>query len=336
MGRPGQMQPGDVIKFGMPRKDLHVVLDGVDIKAGLALGSWMAFKRDGSGAMVMGDLVLTEDEVEPVMMKLQEGGIHESAIHNHLLGESPHVMYMHIASHGDPVQMAKAIHDALALTKTPGPDAAPGLPAAELGFDQKQVEQILGHAGKVNGGVLQIAVPRAETITDSGMTVPPSMGVATALNFQPTGGGKAAITGDFVLLGSEVNPVIKALRQNGIAVTALHSHMLMEEPRLFFMHFWANDDALKLAKGLRAALENTNSAKGILNRNRQGRSQRACRLLDSLDISCAWERSVSAGRLPWRATCSRISSTTEAGSEKKITWRGSRWRNSLPRSGSAR
>jgi UDP-N-acetylmuramyl pentapeptide synthase len=171
-------------------------------------------------------------------------------------------MYMHIASHGDAVQMAKAIHDAVALTKTPGPDAAPvAQPAVELGFDQKQVEQILGHAGKVSGGVLQIAVPRTETITDSGMTVPPSMGVAIALNFQPTGGGKAAITGDFVLLGTEVNPVMKTLRQNGIAVTALHSHMLMEEPRLFFMHFWANDDAVKLAKGLRQALDDTNSAK---------------------------------------------------------------------------
>jgi hypothetical protein len=212
--------------------------------------------------MVMGDLVLTEDEVEPVMMKLQEGGIHESALHNHLIGESPHVMYMHISSHGDPVQMAKAIHDAVTLTKTPAPDAAPtSQTAVDLGFDQKQVEQVIGHAGKVNGGVLQFAVPRAETITDSGMTVPPSMGVAIALNFQPTGDGKAAITGDFVLLGTEVNPVIKALRQNGIEVTALHSHMLMEEPRLFFMHFWANDDAVKLAKGLRAALDNTNSTK---------------------------------------------------------------------------
>src|SRR5713226_3762426 len=160
MGRPGQMQPGDVIKFGMPRKDLHVVLESVDIKPGLALGSWAAFKRDGGGAMVMGDLVLTEDEVEPVMMKLQEGGIHESAVHNHLIGESPQVMYMHIASHGDAIQMAKAIHDALALTKTPGPDAASAAqPAADLGFDQKQVEQILGHSGKINGGVLQIGVP---------------------------------------------------------------------------------------------------------------------------------------------------------------------------------
>jgi len=262
MGRPGQAQPGDVIRFGMPRKDLHVVLNDVEIKAGLALGSWAAFKRHGSEAMVMGDLVLTEDEVEPVMMKLQEGGIQESALHNHLLGESPHVMYMHIASHGDPVQIAKAIREALALTKTPAPDATPAAQTpAELGFDQKQIEQIIGHAGKINGGILQIGVPRAETITDSGMAVPPSMGVATALNFQPTGGGKAAITGDFVLLGGEVNPVIKALRQNGVAVTAIHSHMLIEEPRLFFMHFWANDDAVKLAKGLRAALDQTNSAK---------------------------------------------------------------------------
>jgi hypothetical protein len=261
MGRPGQMQPGDVIKFGMPRKDLHVVLDGVQIKPGLALGSWAAFKKVEDGAMVMGDLVLTEDELEPVMMKLQEEGIHESAVHNHLMGESPRILYMHIASHGDAVEMAKAIHDALALTKTPAPDNATPPASQDLGFDQKQVEAALGRSGKVNGGVLQFAVARAEAITDAGMPVPPSMGVATALNFQPTGNGKAAITGDFVLLGSEVNPVIKALRGNGIAVTALHSHMLMENPRLFFMHFWANDDAVKLAKGLRAAVDATNSAK---------------------------------------------------------------------------
>lgn len=262
LGRPGQAQPGDVMKFSMPRKDLHVSLNGVQIKPGLALGSWVAFKRYGAEAMMMGDLVLTGDEVEPVMLKLQEGGIQESALHNHLLGESPHVMYMHIASHGEAAQMARALHDALALSQTPGPDTgASEQNTPDLGFDQKQVEQALGRTGKVNGGILQVAVPRSETITDAGMTIPPSMGVATVLNFQSTGNGKAAITGDFVLLGKEVNPVIKALRQNGIAVTALHSHMLTEEPRLFFMHFWANDDAVKLARGLRAALDQTNSAK---------------------------------------------------------------------------
>jgi hypothetical protein len=261
IGRSGQVS-GEVIRFGMPRKDLHVMLDGVEIKPALALGSWLAFKKGGNSAMVMGDLVLTEGEVQPVMAKLQEGGIQESALHNHLIGESPRVLYMHIASHGDAVQMAKAIREALALTRTPPPDApAAAAPTSDLGFDQKQVEQTLGHAGKVNGGVLQIGVPRSETITDSGMAIPPSMGVATALNFQSTGNGRAAITGDFVLLNTEVNPVMRTLRQNGIAVTAVHSHMLMEEPRLFFMHFWANDDAVKLAKGLRAALDQTNLAR---------------------------------------------------------------------------
>lgn len=262
MGRSGQMQADEIIKFAMPRKDLKVTVHGVAIKPGLALGSWAAFMRHGNEAMVMGDLVLTEDEVAPVMTKLQESGVHQAALHNHLLGESPRVMYMHLASHGDPVQIARAIHDALALTKTPGPDtSASSQPQADLGFDQKQVQQALGHTGKVNGGILQFSIPRAEQITDSGITIPPSMGVATAINFQPTGGGKAAITGDFVLLGSEVNAVIKALRDNAIQVTALHNHMLTEQPRLFFMHFWANDDAAKLAKGLRAALDQTNSAK---------------------------------------------------------------------------
>jgi uncharacterized protein DUF1259 len=261
LGRTGQVS-GEVIRFGMPRKDLHVTLDGVQIRPALALGSWVAFKKDGNAAMVMGDLVLTEGEIQAVLAKLQEGGIQESAIHNHLIGESPRILYMHIASHGEPVQMAKAIRDALALTRTPPADAGAPPPATpDLGFDQKQVEQALGHSGKVNGGVLQFGVPRSESITDSGMTIPPSMGVATALNFQGTGNGKAAITGDFVLLNTEVNPVMKTLRQSGIAVTAVHSHMLMEEPRLFFMHFWANDDAVKLAKALRSALDQTNSAK---------------------------------------------------------------------------
>lgn len=262
MGRPGQVQPGGVMRFAMPRKDLHVMRGDVAIKPGLALGSWAAFVNTDHGTMVMSDLVLTEDEVGPVMRKLQEGGIEISAVHNHLIGESPHVMYMHISSHGDAVKMAHAIDDAVALTKTPGPDAGSAPSATEpLGIDQKSVEETLGRSGKVNGGILQFGVPRAESVTEDGMVVPPSMGIATAINFQPTGAGKAAITGDFVLLGKEVNPVMKALRENGIEVTAVHSHMLTEEPRLFFMHFWANDDAVKLAKGLRDALNQTNSKK---------------------------------------------------------------------------
>src|SRR5215831_5093943 len=260
MGRAGQDQPDGTHKYALPRKDMNVTVSGVQIKAGLALGSWVAFKSTSQGnSMVMGDLVLAEDEVAPVMAELQSGGIEITALHNHLIGETPRVMYMHINGMGNAASLAKAIHSAIAKTKTP--DAAAAAAPPDLDIDTKQIDQVLGHAGKNNGGIYQVGVPRAEHITEGGMAVPNSMGVATALNFQPTGGGKAAITGDFVLLGKEVNPVIKALRENGIAVTALHSHMLNDQPHLFFMHFWANDDALKLAKGLRAALEQTNSAK---------------------------------------------------------------------------
>jgi len=260
MGRTGQDQPDGAHKFSMPRSDLKVTLDGVELKAGFALGSWAAFQKMGNQSEVMGDLVLTEAEIAPVMQKLTDSGMEVTALHNHLVGTNPPVMYMHIDGHGDAARLAAAIHDALSLTKTPA--AAPASnPNTDLGFDAKQLDNLIGHGGKNNNGVYQFSVPRSEKIMENGMAVPNSMGVATALNFQPTGGGKAAITGDFVLTGKEVNPVIKALRQNGISVTALHSHMLEEQPRLFFMHFWANDDAMKLAKGLRAALDQTNSAK---------------------------------------------------------------------------
>jgi Domain of Unknown Function (DUF1259) len=260
LGRSGQLQGDGAYKFGLPRGDLKVTVDGVQVKPTLALGSWVAFSNPGQDAMLMGDLVLAEDEVSPVMLALQENGLQITALHNHVLHETPRVMYMHIAGHGDAVKLADAVKKVIALTKTPAPAQPPSAPPA-LEMDTVAIDQALGHKGKANGGVYQVGVPRAEKITDGGMPVPGSMGLATALNFQPTGAGKAAITGDFVLVGSEVNPVIKALRQNGIQVTAVHSHMLQEEPRLFFMHFWANDDAVKLARGLRAALDNTNSAK---------------------------------------------------------------------------
>src|SRR2546423_2463221 len=219
----------------------------------------------GVMAMVMGDLVLTEDEVTTVRTKLQQGGVEQTALHNHVLGESPRVMYMHIGAMGDAVKIAEAIHAALILSKTPltAPTAAPtaSAPIQDLGFDTKQVDQIMGQSGKVNGGVYQFSIPRTEEIREAGAVIPPSMGVAQAINFQPTGGGKAAITGDFVLIASEVNPVIRALRDNSIEVTAVHSHMLTESPRLFFMHFLANDDAQKLARGLRSALDRVNIAK---------------------------------------------------------------------------
>src|SRR5215471_8225038 len=260
MGRAGQDQPDGAHKFGLPRGDMKVTVAGVEVKPTLALGSWVAFSKPGPGSRVMGDLVLAEDEVEPVMLSLENNGILITAVHNHVLHESPRVIYMHIGGHGDAVKLAGAIKQAIDLTKTPPPNPS-AAPSQDIGIDTAAIEQALGHKGKVNGGGFQVGVPRAESITEGGMKVPGSMGLATSLNFQPTGGGKAAITGDFVLIGKEVNPEIQALRSSGIDVTALHSHMLDEQPRLFFMHFWGNDDAVKLAKGLRAALDKTNSQK---------------------------------------------------------------------------
>jgi uncharacterized protein DUF1259 len=264
LGKSGAVQSGGVYRVGLPRTDLKVSLDGVALKPGFALGSWLAFEPVGDGTMVMGDLVLLQDEVNPVMKKLEEGGINVTALHNHLLRAEPSPMYMHVMGHGDPVKLAQALHSALALSKTPmeAPSGASTPAAATAGdLDTAALNKAMGAEGKVNGGILQYGIPRAEKITESGMPVPTSMGSAIAINFQPTGSGKAAITGDFVLVAKEVNAVAKTLRENGIEVTAVHNHMLDDQPRLFFMHFWANDDALKLAKGLRAALDNVNHAK---------------------------------------------------------------------------
>jgi hypothetical protein len=254
---------GDVHRYGFPRTDLTVTLDGVTIKPALALGGWVAFKPMHGEAMVMGDLVLLESEVNPVMLKMIEGGLDITAVHNHLLRASPATFYMHVGGHGDPIKMATVIRDALAVSKTPmtAPAAASPPPAVDL--DTAQLDKLIGAKGQANGGVYQFNVPRTQPIKENDMVMAPvgPMGVAIAINFQPIGDGKAAITGDFVLTDDEVNPVIRALRANGIDVTAVHSHMLDEQPRLFFLHFWANDDAMKLARGLRAALDKTASVR---------------------------------------------------------------------------
>ena len=250
---------GDVHRYGFPRSDLKVTLDGVSIAPALALGGWLAFKPDHGGTMVMGDLVLLDTEINPVMSKLIEGGLEVTAIHNHLLRATPATFYLHVGGHGDAVKMASVLHDALAESKTPlaAPTAAAATPPLDL--DTAQIDQIIGAKGHANAGVYQIGVVRREEITMDGMAIAPAgpMGLATGVNFQPTGGGKAATTGDFVLTGDEVNPVVKALRLSGIEVTAIHSHMLEEQPRLYFLHFWAHDDAIKLAQGLRSAIDKT-------------------------------------------------------------------------------
>src|SRR3977135_105364 len=253
MGR-GAAVGGDVHRYGFPRTDLQVTVDGVTIRPTLALGGWAAFKPMGNTAMVMGDLVLLASEINPVISKLQEGGLEVTAIHNHLLRAEPMTYYMHIGGHGEPEKMATALKAALSVSKTPMTAPAAGTPPA-IDLNTAQIDEILGAKGTNNGGVYAFGIPRRDAVTESNMQVAPAgpMGVATAINFQPTGGGKAAITGDYVLIASEVNPVINELRKSGIEVTAIHSHMLDEQPRLIFMHFLANDDAIKIERGLSAA-----------------------------------------------------------------------------------
>jgi len=229
----------------------------VTIKPALALGSWLAFQPTGQSHIVMGDLVLTQDEVTPVLGMLLKGGLAVTALHNHLLRSSPETMYMHVDGHGDPARMAATLRSALALSHTPLQPSAPAT-RAKLDLDTAALDRIIGKQGKANGGVYQFTLTRGEKIVANGMEEPATMGTGTAINFQPVGGGKAAVTGDFVLVASEVDPVMRTLRSNDVEVTALHSHMLGEQPRLYFMHFWSVADAAKLATALRAALDRTN------------------------------------------------------------------------------
>jgi len=250
---------GEVHRYGLPRSDLHVTLDGVAIKPALALGGWVAFAPMHGQAMVMGDLVLLDTEITPVMTKLMDSGLEITAIHNHILRASPATFYMHVAGHGNPEEMAASLRAALSSeSKTPfDPPATAAAAAPSLDLDTAKIDEAMGAKGTVNGGVYQFGIPRREPATEDGMQVTTALGGANAINFQPTGGGKAAITGDFLVTGNEVNPLIRALRAGDIEVTAIHSHMLDEQPRMFFIHFWANDDALKLARNVRTALDKT-------------------------------------------------------------------------------
>jgi hypothetical protein len=253
MGRTGKLQPDGVQKYSMPRSDLKVTTARVTVKPALALGSWVAFHRARGRTIAMGDLVLTENEITPVIAKLNEMGVEATALHNHLLRESPTVMYLHIHGEGDPVKIAQAVHAALELTQTPA--AKPDARSTPIQLDTLGVARALGYSGNVKDGVYQVTVPRTDPVRVHGVEAPPSMGLATAINFQPTGQNKAAITGDFVMTAEEVAPVLKALTGAGIGINSLHNHMVDEEPRLFFVHFWGNDDPVKLAQGLRAALD---------------------------------------------------------------------------------
>jgi len=256
LGVPGAMQ-GDVYRVGLPRTDLAVTVDGIAIRPGLALGSWAAFKRAGDHAVVHGDLVLLDSEAPGLIAKLLAGGLDVTAVHNHLMREKPQIKYVHYWGTGPEGTLAQKLHDALAAaTKTPltpPAAAAPGAPPAEPGW-VATLQTGIGRTGTFRGGVLGISVPRPETIMMMGVELPPSMGMATALNFQSDGATGIAGTGDFVMTDDEVNPVARALTAAGIEVTALHNHMLHGSPVLYFMHFWAHDGADKVAAGIKSAL----------------------------------------------------------------------------------
>jgi len=256
IGKTGELRAGEIFYISLPRNDLKVSVKGVPIRTGLALGGWVAFKQVANQAMVMGDLVLTEKEIQPVMSELFNQGIKVTAIHNHLIGETPRIMYMHIEGHGNAVHLAKAIRSGLNLVKKQWSQKDG---SHSFSIDKQKLDSMFRHKGTVSDGVYHISFPRSEKVMENGMEIPPAMGVATAINFQPTESRKAAITGDFVLTAEEVNPVATTLRKHGIEVTAIHNHMLTEKPRLFFMHFWGIDDPLKLARALREALDKTHS-----------------------------------------------------------------------------
>lgn len=259
LGRSGQ-KVGDIYRVGFPRTDLHVVVDGLAIKPGLALGSWAAFTGTDASASVMGDLVLLESELNPVMEKLRGAGFEITGVHNHLIKETPHVMYMHYMGHGPAAELAASLQSALGVSKTPlgKPAAGPAEPTSPPDW-VKMVEDTLGRKGNFKGGVLSYGVPRAEPLSMNGMSLVPAQGVAESINFQEADAVNVATTGDFVLTSGEVNAVISALQQNHVAVTALHSHMLAEEPRLFFMHFWAVGSPASVAQGIKAALSHVST-----------------------------------------------------------------------------
>ena len=253
LGRSGQ-KTGEVYKLSFPRSDLHVSVRGVAIKVGLALGSWAAFLGTDDKAMVMGDLVLLEGEVNPVVAKLRSSGFEISAVHNHLMEETPRVLYVHYMGHGPAAQLATSLRTALSVSKTQLEKPAAAAEEAAPPEWVKAVEGAVGRKGTFKSGVLSYGVPRSDAITMDGMTIPPAAGVAQAINLQAAESGKVATTGDFVLTADEVNPVISELQGHDISVTALHSHMLTEQPRLFFMHFWSVGSPDSVGAGIKAAL----------------------------------------------------------------------------------
>ncbi|OLZ62889.1 hypothetical protein AV521_40480 [Streptomyces sp. IMTB 2501] len=259
LGRTGTLMKGTVYRIPLPRKDLKVTTEGVTVKPGLSLGGYLAFAKYKHETMLMGDLVITEDELPKVTDALQAAGIEQTALHKHLLQQSPAIWWTHIHAMGDPVKLAQGIKAALAQTSIP-PASPPAPTQPPIDLDTAGIDKALGRKGTADGGIYKFSIARNQTITDGMHVLPPALGITTGINFQPLGDNKAAINGDFVMTAPETQKVIQALRKGNIDIVELHNHSFDEQPRLFYLHFWATADGVTLAKALRPALDATDPA----------------------------------------------------------------------------
>ncbi len=250
LGVKGKMQEGATV-FSFPRSDIKVTVDGDPVPTGIGFGGWTAWKALKDRYIIMGDLVLLEKEINPVISALAEANIDVTGLHNHFIGEEPRVMFMHIGGMGSPDPMAKALRNALDKTATPKTPPS-GTPPA-LSLDTKKIQQIIGHEGKEAGGVYKITLGRPG-VKMHGVELTASMGLNTWAAFAGTN-EKAHVAGDVAMTAAEVNKVIRELRKGGINLAAVHNHMLDERPRIFFLHYWGTGPAEQLAKTVRSAFD---------------------------------------------------------------------------------
>jgi hypothetical protein len=264
-GIKGKSSNGEY-KITIPQNDLNVEVDGFKIIPPMGLGTWVAFTPAKEGTMIMGDIVLTENDLKPVQQEVIKQGLTITAIHNHFVRNHPNIMYMHIGGTGKTetmAQKAKAILDKVAESRGHSPAAA-SVADVPYSIEAKRLDDILGYKGELSKGVYKYTIGRPDvSLKEHGITVTTFLGFNTWAAFQGTP-DHAAVAGDFTMLENEVAPVIKALVENGIEVVAVHNHMVHEQPRIFFLHYWGVGNAEQLAKGLKAALDQTGKNKNSI------------------------------------------------------------------------
>lgn len=256
-GLAGDVKQDGVVKYSIPR-NLTVTLDGVRLAPGSDMSHDFEFMRTNGGAMMIGELALTEDEIPAVREKLARANISMTALHEHLLHESPLILWLHVQGNGDPVRMATGIRDIVTSLRSEGVAA---VDTQAAGLDSARLDSIMEAKGESGEGVYAYSIPRSDVTLMDGFIMPVEMDLSSEISFQPLGGGTALTIAELPLEAGEVEPVLRSLSSGGFEVTALHSHMLTEEPRLFYLHGWKKGDAAENAKALSSALEMTNRAK---------------------------------------------------------------------------